>query len=60
MLLGWLGQKPVEDPYILVSQFATIVFFIYFLVVLPLLGFLEKSFYLSTVCFLSGHDRDGS
>jgi ubiquinol-cytochrome c reductase cytochrome b subunit len=49
LLLGWLGQKPVEDPYILVSQLATIVFFIYFLVVLPLLGYLEKSFYLSTV-----------
>lgn len=42
LLLGWIGQKPVEDPYVFVGQLATVVFFLYFLVVLPGLGFLER------------------
>jgi len=42
VLLGWLGQRPVEDPYIFLGQVASVVFFVYFLVVLPLLAFLER------------------
>lgn len=42
LLLGWIGQKPVEDPYVFVGQLATVVFFLYFLVVLPGLGMLER------------------
>jgi len=49
LLLGWLGQKPVEEPYVIVSQIATVIFFIYFLIVLPMLGYLERSFYFSSV-----------
>jgi len=42
LLLGWIGQKPVEDPYILIGQLATIYFFLYFLVFIPLLGKFEN------------------
>lgn len=42
ILLTSLGSCPVEEPYILVSQFATVLYFMYFLVFLPLINFLEK------------------
>lgn len=40
-LLGWIGQQPVEDPYILVGQLASVYFFFYFLVCIPFLGKFE-------------------
>jgi len=44
LLLGWLGQMPVEDPYIAIGQFCTLIYFAYYLVVLPGLGLLERVF----------------
>jgi len=41
-LLGWIGQKPVEDPYILVGVGATIFYFLFFIVLVPAIGILEK------------------
>ena len=41
LLLGWIGQQPVEDPYILVGQLASVYFFIYFLILIPFLGKFE-------------------
>nr|NP_042262.1 cytochrome b [Prototheca wickerhamii]AAD12650.1 cytochrome b [Prototheca wickerhamii] len=40
-LLSWIGQQPVEDPYIIIGQLASVFFFFYFLVVVPLTGKLE-------------------
>jgi quinol-cytochrome oxidoreductase complex cytochrome b subunit len=37
----WIGQEPVEDPYILIGQLASVYFFVYFLIFIPLLGKLE-------------------
>nr|QNS37160.1 cytochrome b [Prosopocoilus bulbosus mandibularis] len=31
ILLTWIGARPVEDPYILVGQILTILYFLYFL-----------------------------
>nr|YP_010944520.1 cytochrome b [Chilocorus rubidus]WMB96361.1 cytochrome b [Chilocorus rubidus] len=31
MILTWLGAKPVEDPYILISQIFTFLYFLYFI-----------------------------
>jgi len=31
ILLTWIGARPAEDPYILVGQILTIIYFIYFL-----------------------------
>ena len=42
VILVWIGQQPVEDPYILIGQLATVYFFIYFLVFIPFLGVFEK------------------
>ena len=36
VLLGWVGQKVVEHPYVLVGQIATAFYFLYFLILLPL------------------------
>jgi ubiquinol-cytochrome c reductase cytochrome b subunit len=41
LLLSWIGQEPVEDPYILIGQLASVYFFVYFLVIIPCLGRLE-------------------
>jgi ubiquinol-cytochrome c reductase cytochrome b subunit len=41
LILGWLGQCPVEDPYIGLGQVCTLLYFSYFLVILPGLGFAE-------------------
>jgi ubiquinol-cytochrome c reductase cytochrome b subunit len=43
VLLSWIGQQPVEDPYILVGQVASLYFFLFFLVLLPLAGRLEHA-----------------
>jgi quinol-cytochrome oxidoreductase complex cytochrome b subunit len=42
LLLGWVGQKVVETPYIEVGQLFTVIYFMFFLVVTPLLGFVES------------------
>ena len=40
-ILSWAGSQPVEQPYILVGQCATLYFFVYFFVLIPLLGRFE-------------------
>tara|TARA_B110001450_G_C17651876_1_gene493666 strand:- start:886 stop:2046 length:1161 start_codon:yes stop_codon:yes gene_type:complete len=41
-LLMWLGQCPVESPYIEISQASALLYFAYYLVILPGLGYLER------------------
>jgi quinol-cytochrome oxidoreductase complex cytochrome b subunit len=41
-LLGWIGQKPVEQPFIDVGLSATVFYFFYFLVCIPFIGLIEK------------------
>jgi len=41
LILGWIGQKPVKDIYILVGQVATVYYFLFFLVLIPLTGVVE-------------------
>ena len=42
VLLSWIGQQPVEDPYIVVGQCASLFFFFYFLCLVPFLGRFEN------------------
>jgi ubiquinol-cytochrome c reductase cytochrome b subunit len=42
LLLMWIGGEPVEAPYIFIGQACTVFYFFYFVVLVPLLGFLEK------------------
>ncbi|ODN71583.1 cytochrome b [Methylobrevis pamukkalensis] len=39
--LGWLGSRPAEGGYVVASQLLTAYYFIHFLVILPVLGFVE-------------------
>jgi ubiquinol-cytochrome c reductase cytochrome b subunit len=42
LLLGWIGQEVVEEPFVLIGQISSAFYFIYFLVLIPALGLLEK------------------
>ncbi|MCK5545923.1 MAG: cytochrome b, partial [Rhodospirillaceae bacterium] len=42
ILLGWLGQKPAEGTYLIMSRLSTAYYFIFFLI-LPLVGKFEKT-----------------
>lgn len=42
LLLGWIGQKPVESPYIEIGMGATIFYFVYLLFIIPAIGLLER------------------
>ena len=42
LVLMWAGGKPAEGIYVTISRIATAYYFAYFLVVLPLLGRLER------------------
>ncbi|WP_192257058.1 cytochrome b [Mesorhizobium silamurunense] len=41
LFLGWLGSQPAEGAYVTMSQIATLYYFAFFIVAMPLLGFLE-------------------
>lgn len=41
VILGWLGSRPAEGGYVLAAQICTAYYFAYFIVILPLLGFIE-------------------
>lgn len=42
VLLTWIGSKPVEEPFILVGQLSSILYFSYFLIMIPLVGLIEN------------------
>jgi len=42
LLLGWLGARPAEGIYLVLSRLATAYYFVHFMVLLPLVGKLEK------------------
>lgn len=43
LLLGWIGQKPVESPYIEIGMGATVFYFVFLLVLIPLIGIIESA-----------------
>jgi quinol-cytochrome oxidoreductase complex cytochrome b subunit len=42
LVLGWIGGNPVEDPYIVIGQLSTVVYFGYLLFAIPTLGLIER------------------
>ena len=40
-MLGWIGQKEVETPYIEIGQLATLIYFSWFLLFIPIYHTLE-------------------
>jgi ubiquinol-cytochrome c reductase cytochrome b subunit len=41
-VLGWVGAMPAEEPYVRIGQIAAAYYFAHFLIILPLLSFIEK------------------
>jgi ubiquinol-cytochrome c reductase cytochrome b subunit len=42
LILGWIGQKPVESPYVEVGVCATIFYFVFLLIIIPVVGLIEE------------------
>ena len=42
LILTWIGMCPVESPYVEIGQISTVFYFGYFLVVLPVIGWIEN------------------
>jgi quinol-cytochrome oxidoreductase complex cytochrome b subunit len=42
VLLGWIGQNPVETPYIEIGMVATAFYFVSLLILIPIIGLVEK------------------
>jgi ubiquinol-cytochrome c reductase cytochrome b subunit len=42
ILLGWLGSRPAEGVYVIMSQLAMLYYFAFFIVIMPLLGLIES------------------
>jgi len=45
LVLGWIGGKPVQYPYLEIGQVATIMYFCYFLVFYPAIIWIETFFW---------------
>jgi len=43
LLLGWIGQEVVEEPFVLIGQLGTVFYFLYFLAFIPLVGLIENA-----------------
>jgi len=48
IVLGWVGANPPEGAFILIGRIATLYYFAHFLVIMPLLGKLERPLPLPT------------
>lgn len=42
VILTWVGQKPVRDSFIFLGQIATVYYFLFFLILIPIIGFIER------------------
>jgi ubiquinol-cytochrome c reductase cytochrome b subunit len=43
VVLGFCGGSPAEEPFVMISQLATMYYFAHFLIILPILSWTEKT-----------------
>ena len=43
LILGYVGAMPAEGIYLLIARVATAYYFAHFIIILPLLGYIEKT-----------------
>lgn len=60
ILLGWIGTKPMEAPYIAAGQFLTFCYFGYFLIIIPLLTYLETKMIMKCTKILDNEISNNS
>jgi ubiquinol-cytochrome c reductase cytochrome b subunit len=48
LILGWVGGLPAEEPYVMISQLATMYYFAHFLIILPIVSATERTLPLPT------------
>lgn len=41
IILTWVGQKPIKNTYILIGQLATVYYFLFFILLIPVVGLIE-------------------
>jgi ubiquinol-cytochrome c reductase cytochrome b subunit len=61
LVLGWAGGLPAEEPYVMISQIATMYYFAHFLIILPILSAVERTLPLpSSIAdsVLHGQDKE--
>jgi ubiquinol-cytochrome c reductase cytochrome b subunit len=49
IILMWIGSEHPVSPYIEIGQFSTAFYFLWFLVIIPLIGLIENTFYDLTI-----------
>jgi len=47
LLLGWIGSKPAEDPFIIIGTISTIYYFASILIIFPLVTLFENILFLA-------------
>jgi ubiquinol-cytochrome c reductase cytochrome b subunit len=63
LILGFCGGKPAEEPYVMLSQIATIYYFAHFLIILPILSKIERTLPLPTsisASVLHGEEKEAA
>ena len=55
ILLTWLGSKPIENPYIIISIISSLFYFSYFIIIIPIIGKLENLFIFSKLSVQLNH-----
>ncbi|HEY5713192.1 MAG TPA: cytochrome b N-terminal domain-containing protein [Allosphingosinicella sp.] len=43
LVLGYCGGSPAEEPFVMISQLATMYYFAHFLIILPILSMVERT-----------------
>jgi len=49
-LLEWIGGMPIEYPYYTIGQIATVMYFAFFLVIVPAVGYIENLLLRPILC----------